>query len=55
VEGKMEKKWSQFDVFGFSAKSKTSFQSIRQCAWFICEVTSERMEKQSFGQTKHPK
>jgi hypothetical protein len=45
VEGKMEKKWGQFDIFNVIAKSKISFQSIIQYAWFICEVTfSEKME-----------
>jgi hypothetical protein len=34
----------QFDIFSVMAKSKISFQSIRQFARFIWEVTSERME-----------
>jgi hypothetical protein len=45
VEGKKEKKWGQFDTFNLMSKSKISFQSIRQYARFIWEVTfSERME-----------
>jgi hypothetical protein len=45
VEGKTEKKWRQFDIFNVMAKSKISYQSIRQFAGFIWEVTfSERME-----------
>jgi hypothetical protein len=43
VKGKKEK-WGQFDIFNVMAKSKISFQSIRQYAQFIWEVTSERME-----------
>jgi hypothetical protein len=45
VEGKKEKKWSQSDIFSVMTKFKISFQSIRQYARFIWEVTfSERME-----------
>jgi hypothetical protein len=44
VEGKKEKKWSQFDIFNVMDKFKISFQSIRQYARFIWEVTSERMD-----------
>jgi hypothetical protein len=45
VEGRKEKKWGQFDIFNVLAKSKISFQSIRQNARFIWEVMfSERME-----------
>jgi hypothetical protein len=44
VEGKKEKKWEQFDIFNVMAKSKISFQSIRQYSRFIWEVTTERME-----------
>jgi hypothetical protein len=45
VEGKKEKKWGQFDIFNVMAKFKISFQSIRQYARIIWEVTfSERME-----------
>jgi hypothetical protein len=45
VKGKKEKKWCQFEIFIFMANSEVSFQSIRQHARFIWEVTfSERME-----------
>jgi hypothetical protein len=45
VEGKKEKKWGQFDIFNVMVKAKISFQSIRQYARFIWEVTfSERVE-----------
>jgi hypothetical protein len=45
VEGKKEKKWGQFDIFNLMSKSKISFQSIRQHARFIWEVTfSERID-----------
>jgi hypothetical protein len=45
VEVKKKKKWGQFDIFSVMAKSKISFQSIRQYARFISEVTlSERVE-----------
>jgi hypothetical protein len=44
VEGRKEK-WGQSDFFNVMVKFKFSFQSIRQHAWFIWEVTfSERME-----------
>jgi hypothetical protein len=46
VIGKKEKNLGQFDIFNVMAKSKTSFQSIRQYARFIWEMTfSERMEE----------
>jgi hypothetical protein len=46
VEGKKEKKWGQFDIFNVMTKSKITFQSIRQYARFIWEVTfSEKMEE----------
>jgi hypothetical protein len=46
LEGKNENKWGQFDIFNVMAKSKISFQSVRQYARFIWEVTvSERMEE----------
>jgi hypothetical protein len=44
MKGKKEKKWGQFDILSVIAKPKISFQSIRQCAQFIWEVTSDRME-----------
>jgi hypothetical protein len=45
VERKKEKKWGQIYIFNVMAKSKISFQSIRQYVRFIWEVTfSERME-----------
>jgi hypothetical protein len=45
VQGKTEKKLGQFDIFNVMVKAKISFQSIRQYARFISEVTfSERIE-----------
>jgi hypothetical protein len=45
VVRKREKMLSQFVIFNAMAKSKISFQSIRQYAWFIWEVTfSEEIE-----------
>jgi hypothetical protein len=37
MEGKQERKWAQFHIFNVMAKSRISFQSIRQNAWFIWE------------------
>jgi hypothetical protein len=44
VEGKIGNEVDQFDILNVMAKLKISFQSIRQYARFIWEVTSERME-----------
>jgi hypothetical protein len=34
----------QFEIINVMAKSKISVQFVRQYAWFIWEVTLERME-----------
>jgi hypothetical protein len=45
VQGKKEKHWRQFYIINVMDKAKISFQSIRQYARFIWEVTfSERIE-----------
>jgi hypothetical protein len=46
VEGRKEKKWGQFDIFNVMAKSKISFQSIRQYARSIWEATFQKEWKQ---------
>jgi hypothetical protein len=44
-EGRKGKKWGQIDISNVMAKYKISFQSIRQYARYIWEVTlSERMK-----------
>jgi hypothetical protein len=44
-ERRKGKKWGQIDIFNVMAKYKNSFQSIRQYAQYIWEVTlSEKME-----------
>jgi hypothetical protein len=49
MQGKKEKKCGQFDIFSVMVKAKKNFQSIRQYARLMWEVTfSERMEANTF-------